>query len=83
MSVVTDKFTVTPAQWTALVAKVQQQFSGQVWINGNTVSAGPVEKVTLEAAYDGERNLVISLDGPWIEDEFGMGKIKTLVESVQ
>ena len=83
MSTQTKPFKVTPAQYQALLGKVQQEFgSDQVRINGNAVSAGPVDDVLLEAVYDGESNLVVSLTGPWLNDKIGMGKIRDFVNAV-
>lgn len=76
MSTVTKTYKFTLEQFHALVAEVDKDFD--LNINGNTFEATQ-DDVTLEATYDGESNLIISLTGPWIEDKIGMGKISNLV----
>jgi hypothetical protein len=76
MSTVTKTYKLTLEQFHALVAEVDKDFD--LNINGNTFEATQ-DDVTLEATYDGESNLIISLTGPWFEDKIGMGKISNLV----
>ncbi len=79
MSTVTKTFNLTLEQFHALVAEVDKDFD--LNINGNTFKATQSD-VTLEATYDGESNLIISLTGPWIKDKIGMGKIEGLIGAV-
>jgi hypothetical protein len=79
MSTVTKTYKLTLEQFHALVAEVDKDFD--LNINGNTFKATQGD-VTLEATYDGESNLIISLTGPWIEDKIGMGKIQRLIDAV-
>ena len=79
MSTVTKTFNLTLEQFHALVAEVDKDFD--LNINGNTFKATQSD-VTLEATYDGESNLIISLTGPWIKDKIGMGKIEGLIRAV-
>ena len=76
MSTVTKTYNLPLEQFHALVAEVDKDFD--LNINGNTFKATQGD-VTLEATYDGESNLIISLTGPWFEDKIGMGKISNLV----
>jgi hypothetical protein len=80
MGVQTSGYKLTPQQWSALQAEIQEKFDFDV--AGDTGTSPEVHGTTLSWSYDGEENLVVSADGPWPFPGIAIKDIAGLVAAV-